>query len=416
MNRPDRGAVKDFDRHSFVGRALRALAVTLTLLLAMQYLEYRGVLAGPEGKLLDSLLRGDSNGRALRPVITVEIDDAAYQACFGAASPLDPKAVFGMVDGISAVSPSVIGVDILTDDKDRAGEYRTLAGSFPDSTARAVWIAGARDPHVKAARFPQWLAGAEDELIVKPTTVLGFTPEELDERRIRWGVPVFPPDPDLALRRFPREIYFERASPEPPEEALSWARIIAFRYCAPRDRCRIPGRKVHEVSVRYADGPERRIRALDIFRCPGAGHVETGGRLWSEFRDVAKDRVVLLGGTWGSARDFHETPIGRMPGVLINAFAVLAEMNGSGIQQRRPQAIAYDIAIGLCVAWIAWLTRHRGLRAMMTAVAALLLGALVINYWLFGRGYVLSFAGFIAGIFLYQMCEFWHMNPKTEEH
>ena len=416
MNTTDRGAVKYPDRHPFVGRALRALAVTLTLLLILQYLEYRGVLAGPEGKLLDVLLRGGSNHRALRPVITVEIDDAAYEACFGAVSPLDPKAVFGMVDGINTASPSVIGVDILTDDKDRAGEYRTLAGSFPEATARAVWIAGPRDPQVKAAPFPQWLAGAENELIVKPTTVLGFTPEELDERRIRWGVPAFPPDPGLALRRFPREIYFERASPGPPEEALSWARIIAFRYCAPRNVCRIPGRKVHEVYARYADGPERRIRALDIFRCPGAGQVETGGRLWSEFRDIAKDRVVLLGGTWGSARDFHETPIGRIPGVLINAFAVLAEMNGSGIQERRLQAIAYDIAIGLCVAWIAWLTRHRRLRAMMTASAALLLGALVVNYWLFGRGYVLSFAGLIAGMFLHQIYEFWHMNPKAEEH
>ena len=52
----------------------------------------------------------------------------------------------------------------------------------------------------------------------------------------------------------------------------------------------------------------------------------------------------------------------------------------------------------------------------MTASAALLIGALMLNFWIFGRGYVLSFAGLIAGMFLHQIYEFWHMNPKTEEH
>ena len=74
-----------------------------------------------------------------------------------------------------------------------------------------------------------------------------------------------------------------------------------------------------------------------------------------EFRDIAKGQIVLLGGAWGSARDFHETPIGRIPGLLVNAFAVEAEINGTGIHESRLTVIFYDIVIGLVVAWIAWL-------------------------------------------------------------
>jgi CHASE2 domain-containing sensor protein len=321
-----------------------------------------------------------------------------------------------MLNGIYAAGPSVIGIDILTNDEGRADAYRSLAGEFSTATGRALWISGAADPKFKVAWFPQWLIGAEDELVVKPTAVLGFEPEELDRRRIRWGVPVFPRDPDLGLRRFPREIYFEAAPPNEEEEALSWARIVALRYCAGRSDCRLPGGAVHEVYLPYAGGPQRRINALDIFRCPEMGSVETGGRLWSEFQEIAKGRIVLLGGTWGSARDSYDTPIGRIPGVLVNAYAVLAEINGTGIKERRLAVIFYDVAIGLGVAWIGWLTRHRRLRAMMTASGGLLAGALILNYWIFGRGYVLSFAGLIAGMFLHQMYEFWHMNPKAEEH
>jgi CHASE2 domain-containing sensor protein len=408
--------VKLLDRNTFRGRAARALLVTVLLMLLMQFLEYKGMLAGPEGAVLDTLLRVE-NMSVLQPLITIEIDDAAYGACFDAVSPLDPDAVFALVDGVRSAGPAVLGVDILTEAEKNAKRYQELAGKFSETAKTAVWIAGAEDPHFDVAPFPLWLIGHEDHLVVRPTRVLGFQAAEAEEHGIRWGVPVFPRDADQSLRRFPRTVELS-ADPKSGfrEEALSWARILAGRYCAGRSDCRIPEGSVHGVYIPYALGPQRRINMLDLFKCPGRKRVEIGGRLWGEFQEMAKGRIVLIGGNFSSARHSYETPIGRIPGLLVNAYAVLAEINGSGIREHRLHVVFFDIGVGLVVAWIAWLLRRRPMRAMMTATMAWLIVALVITYTLFGRGYVLSFAGLVVGMLLHQMYEVWHLNPKAEGH
>jgi hypothetical protein len=390
-------------------RTARAIGVTAVLLLAMQYLEYRGVLAGPESTLLDRLQRVARTPAALPPVITVEIDDAAYRACFDSMSPLDARAIFQVVHALDAAEPSVIGVDVPTGDPRQAGEYRSLAAQFPEIASRAVWISRANDRKYDVAPFPRWLVGDDDRLVVKTTPVLGFDAEELDEHRIRWGVPVFPRDAGRGFWRLPRDLEMTVPvtflSPRGREEALSWARIVARRYCLTGNDCRIPGGAVPQVYLAYAGEQPKRVSMLDILSCPERGRLAIGGRLWTEFQSMAKGRIVLLGETWGTGAGFPTTPIGRIPGLLVNAFAVLAEINGMGIRALRREAIVYGIMAGLGVACIGWILRDRRFSALISATAVFLLLALILDIRIFERGYVLSFAGLITGLFLYQIFE-----------
>lgn len=390
-----------FHRKDFLGTALRTLRATLLLIVAMQFLEYRGVLAGPEGAMLDSLTRSPT----ARAILTVEIDDAAYQKCFDATSPIHPRTVFGLVKGVHSAGPAVIGVNIVTDTEEHNPTYRALAEESPELKDTAVWTAGADAAKFDTASFPGWMIGKEDRLIVRPTRILGFEPEEATRRAIRWGVPVFPKDSDLHLRRFPRGILFsaDPASSMHAEEKSSWAKIVAERYCEGRG-CRILDSEVHETLIPYSQAPERRFNALDLFQCSD-GRVAPGGPLWTEFQEMAKGRIVMIGGAFGSARNAYETPIGRIPGLLVNAYAVQAEINGAGIQARHLAAVLFDLAVGIGIGCIAWMLRKRGMRAVMTASLGLLLTALLLTFWQFGRGYVLSFMGLMVGLLLHQVYE-----------
>jgi CHASE2 domain-containing sensor protein len=412
--------VKLFHRKDFLGITARALRAAFVLMLITQFLEFRGLLASPEGAVLDLLLGNKGKPQEPGPVITVEIDDAAYAKCFDATSPLYPHGVFALVRGVHEASPAVVGIDILTDAERYASAYRDLAGKLHEKE-RTIWISGAGASKFHAVSFPGWLLGHEDHLVIRPSKVLGQEPEEATRGEIQWAVPVFSPDPDMSVRRFPREVQLS-ADPEsedsPQLKRHSWAAMIAEHYCGGRKDCNRLDPKIHEVFVPYSHGPQRRINVLDLFRCSGKGAISTGGRLWDEFKErVAPGKIVLIGGSFGSARDSYETPIGRIPGLLVNAYTVQAEIDGTGIQEKRLAAVILDLVAGLAMAVIAWVLRKHRMRVMMTASFLLLAGGLLLTYRQFGRGYLLSFSGMVGGLLLHQLYEVWHMNPKAgEEH
>src|ERR1700694_5225999 len=100
-------------------------AVGLTVL--MLALEYWGWLAGPEGKVMDILLRPHTlESLSAGSIITVEIDDDSYQKCFTSASPLHEETVIAMVKDLACTGARTIGVDILTESPRYASAPSTL--------------------------------------------------------------------------------------------------------------------------------------------------------------------------------------------------------------------------------------------------------------------------------------------------
>lgn len=417
----------------FLKKEWPSLAVVVVLTLVMQALDYFGWLAGPEGRITDWFLRSGKAQAAENPVSVVEIDDAAYDACFDATSPLYAKTVTGLVTGAAAAKPWVIGVDILTEAGVRAKEYQAFAAKLPALQSKVIWISGAEKAAFEIAAFPAWLFGREDEFIVKPTPVLGYEAGELNEHpEIQWGVPVFAPDDDAGLRRFPRQIQLS-ADPQKSEfreSRRSWARLVAEEYCRSGVPC--ADESAEEVLLSYAASAPREFRMLDLFACSADNEVKPGGPLWDKFQEAARDKIVLIGGTFRSSGDFHQTPAGRLPGLIINAYAVQAEMHAWGVHEaRRPMAVLFDLLIGILVVlllpaiewWEPKLPHHSALRRnleenkirwMMGASGALILGAIVVTWMLFGRGYLLSFLGVAVGVALHQIVEVWKLNPKIE--
>ena len=408
-----------------------SLAIVLALALGMQAIEYYGWLAGPEGKLMDRLLSAESGMAAESPILLVEIDDEAYSKCFQETSPMNPQAVAGLVAGIASdPKPWVVGVDILTDSEIHKDEYRVLESTLRTLRPKIVWISGTETSKYEVAPFWRWLSGAQDELVVKPTPVLGFAPGELAERpKLEWGLPVYPRDEDSGVRRFTREIQLS-ADPEHSsmrEPHPSWARIVAGEFCHSGAKCNDASGE--EVLVSYSAPAPQFFRMLELFTCSAPGQVAPGGPKWAEFVTRAQRRIVLLGGTFRNSGDFHETPIGRKPGLLINAYSVQAELDGSGIHEaRRPVALLFDFAVGVIIVLllpamekiIAWLPRghpwrerleNNRIRWTMAGSAMVVIAAILFTWVLFGRGYLLSFLGVALGAMAHQIVEVWKLNP-----
>jgi CHASE2 domain-containing sensor protein len=419
---------------SFFREERRSLIVACMLTLLMQSLEYHGWLAGPEGKVLDWLLRSRPDiliSQARSPIFTLEIDDPAYAACFGSASPLDSAGVLTLVKETAAMEPAVVGVDILTDTLTPEGRspYQPLPDDSGQWIGKVIWISGAGYARQDPASFPGWMAGKHDEMVIKPTPVLGRDAGELDEHpEIHWGLPVFPRDDDRGLRRVPRRVEIS-ADPEHSELRKphpSLARVVAETYCKGRAECRLDDGSDEEVYVPYGAKAPGRFHVLDVFRCSGKGDIAPGGALWEEFQNIVKRKIVLIGGSFGSARDFYETPSGRLPGLVVNAYAVQAEIDGAGLHEaRRPLAILFDIVVGWLIVWVFWRFEHlphgrrwaawakgNQVRFMLGGSVVLLIAAQGLNLVLFGRGYIFSFIGVGLGVLLHQIVEIWYINPQ----
>lgn len=420
-------------------RRVFAFAIVLLIAFLIQVPEYKGWFAGPTGRVFDSVLRGTgvrSTASDFREISLVEIDDKAYDKCFDQTSPLKPKVLWNLVKRVLEAHPLVIGVDVLTDATIHIDEYKNeIAAELNSSGVKIIWALGADDANIDAASFWPWLRGKHDELLVKPTRVLGFQPTELlEHREIAWGVPVFPFDEDSYIRRFPRnvELAADIHSSSQRDQQKTWARQIAEEFCNSRlSRC--TDETAEEIYLSYSGAPAS-FKMGEI-----SDSCRTGDESkWDEFRaDVKDTKAVLIGGTFKSSGGFYQSPIGRIPGLLVNAYAVRAEIQGAGIHEvRQPFAFLLDVLVGvLMVLTFEWVTARRlvkGLRkikcrnlwlaiklknnaapARVAAGLLLLVVVWTLSRWLSGGSYLIGIVGVATGTFLHQ---FWDLMMSHREH
>ncbi len=399
-----------------------SLIVVFGLAGLMQFFDYHGWLAGPEGRITDWRLSAAGEKSDASPVVLVEIDDTAYDVCFDSVSPMYAKRVKGLIEGVHHALPAVIGIDIMTAARIRAADYQTIAEDLRPLSSKLVWISGIRNSEFEIANFGNWLLGKEDEVTVESSPVLGFDDRELKAHpEILWGVPVFPPDQDTGLRRFPRRV---RLSGDPQPEP-SWASLIAAKYCA-HHACK--QQRADEVILSYNVNRPYEFTTPELFDCDGNPRLEEPR--WREFKARAENKIVLVGGTFPESGDFHRTAAGhRTPGLLVNAYAIQAEIDGSGVEEvKRPWAVAFDILIGLILTrvlpfleWLvhkwhgSWLSKQvkaSPFRWMVSGSLLLIAGAVVLSSYLFGKGYLLSLLGVAIGVLVHDLVEMWLIDPK----
>ncbi len=220
----------------------RGFAVSIFVLLLLQWLDFTGWLPLVNGRIVDNILRlrsSNAESAASRNIYTIGIDDQAYRNFFQSNSPMNYELVLALVKTVADANPKVIGVDIRTEGPGYAKSSSPL-NNLPSSI---VWISAFKvvEPLSSVATFPAWLFGASDRTIVSPLPVLGRSPFSLpDQRQTHWGIPLYPRDEDDSVRRFPRTVNVLRdhmangSNTSDITTEPSWAARVAGLYCEPR--------------------------------------------------------------------------------------------------------------------------------------------------------------------------------------
>jgi CHASE2 domain-containing sensor protein len=317
-------------------------------------------------------------------VVTVGIDDEDRRSFGPPRSALDPAALIGLVETVRTLKPAVVGVDILTESKDY---QRWQPGT---SSAPVVWAASAQLSTTEPVGFWSWLLGGREELLVIPETVLG---RRVSDDGPHWGVPLYPLDDDRVVRRLPRS-WLNRDRDDMPN-TNTFARAVAGEYCRTRT-CHEHGH-AEEVHLIYGNQPTNPLYSVrDLAECQAPS---TDAGQWVACTQwMAKDNeetrklsgaIVLLGGVYSDAEDFHPTPAGETtPGLMINAWGVRAEIEGPTlVESSRLFGLGLDILVGLLVTVFfkmpGWTLRQKTLTSF-----ALILPAIGLSYCLFLLGWL----------------------------
>jgi CHASE2 domain len=381
--------------------------VVIGLAITMQYLDYRGALSQWEGWFLDIALHWGPDSANQTPIVTVEIDKTAYDKFFASTSPLDPKILLKMVEMIAGINPEpeVIGIDILTEQP----EYADLLKKAPLNSVKKVWAATARaSAPPKSDGFIFWFLGKNEEMSFRIPMVLGSTTLPSDQ----WGASIYFPDRDLGMRKLTRRM--DRT--ENSADLNIWARQVA-KVVRPNDDTE------YEVLVPYNALAPREYKVDDIFSCqPDKGKCFPDklerGALWDEFEKEFRPKsrpIVLIGGTYDS-RNFS-TPIGPQPPLIVDAYAVQAELAQIYVKDFDPWLkFAFDIPLGLATGWLVQRFAKRSIRRGMQISFLITAIIIVVNVFLIHAGILwFSFAGVAFGAMLEQLIELYMENPKTAD-
>jgi hypothetical protein len=365
----------------FVPRFLRAFSlrhelvvgflVTVLSTASWQFLEFYGVFSGAEalvtdvffwlGSRIDALSTNVASGRARPPsIVTMEIDEVAFKRSFPNGSPLAPPRVISLVDRLAAdLRPAVIGIDLLTE----SDEYRSLEISQP---VPFVWTADDKDRLIEDVRFGSWLWGESETFYLSPGPVLGTLRDgPSPDGQVRWGVPLFPRDPDRAVRRFPRRWRFQGTA---QDSTRTFARQVAETYCSPAllasGVCRSIG-DVEEAFLWHRGRPPSQLKLDDYYSCVPAAPPTPGGCVWTrrepdKLQPLEPGSILLLGGTYADARDSYASSLGEnTPGLVLNARAVQVELSGRPVQEvARRLSVLADVVIGYALVVLFWFTHH----------------------------------------------------------
>jgi CHASE2 domain-containing sensor protein len=409
------GGKKSFLREEWLGLLLMAL-----ISLALLFMEFHGWFASLEGQAFDLYRRIEyflSSDNSSNPIVIIAVDDSSYEKCFERTSPLFPEKVMELVTFAVDRGATVVGVDLQTDSPEYIGYQHPVR-----KNVSVVWAATMKTEPGDLS-FGRWLLGQDQELA--PDKAKG---EQISsEIGFLWGVPAYPEDEDTRIRKLPRAYSpVDRANVNsPPIYTLS--RRIAMEYRAlkrPHDPLKDD---LSEVMVTYGNPRPERVSAGKILGCgesgsPMVSYSERAFRrpdfsLTPNDKLLFKDKIVLIGGTWKDSADFHETSLGRMPGVVIVADSIQAELEDEHVREL-PKIVmfAIDLIVGTISLYILWRWKVNTTRKLILVSV----GGIVL---LFGLGGILlyhlrilwvSWTGAVTGALVGFLVDMWRENPKLE--
>jgi hypothetical protein len=206
-------------------------------------------------------------------VVIVDINDQDYKDLFQGQSPLKPATLIEIVDAIAKAKPKAIGIDIVTD----PANWTKIE---TPSTIPIVWA-------------------------YRPDNPEGKSPVLTDAT---WGSPKWPTNGPV-VRQYLRLVPCQDSQCP----SLAWE---IMKKGFPNSGLE---ENSEELTIRFIRD-QNVVHASDVLRLANAPNWgQTGSPLWN--------KTVLLGGTFN---DFHQTPLGRIPGVEVWANILETEIDGGG--------------------------------------------------------------------------------------
>ena len=320
---------------------------------------------------LDPLIRWDAPIDETE-IVLVDITEDDYEKVFKKSRPLDPATIVDLITAAHAGGAKLIAVDISTADWPRDWEKRK--GVKPLPLARIVWARG----------FYQERDQRRAEYVLEP--ILGGVHSAETEC---YGVPALAQEAGIV-----RSFYSNLAIGSHVEP--SFVQQIVYR--TTHDSCLAADEGGEtEIIINFSS----RIRSESASTLLAESRQPDWGR-----RPEYADKIVILGGTFHSGADIHDTPLGTKAGFEIIGQAVSSVRRGnfhSELGETLSLLIDLVIGVGLLIGGIfvkAWVRVFA-----YVAMAA----ALFLSLYLFRQYYLfVSFLPFIVGILAHYRLEQYH--------
>jgi hypothetical protein len=390
-------------------KSLKKLAKNEIVMIAITFLllfpDFHGWFGGMEGRAFDLYMSLFSRSKvASAKVVVIDIDDQSYSGCFEGVSPLKPSKVVQLVNYALGRGAKVVAVDLITDSSDyRSARFNTNPGQT------LIWAATAEAKDLDIS-FVDWLFGTTAQPMA-PGQALGQKIEP--DSPFHWAVPAYPRDEDLRIRRLPR--YYPWSGHEnrflstlPRRTAMEFSLLEHRSFDSDAD----------EVMVTFQGEKLERMLAREILACPTSDQMAAGqfdnlflnASIANQKPNHLEGRIVLIGGTFSAGRDFHETPLGTRPGVVINANAIQAELSGHFIHDPpKFWLFILDLSIGSVVAYIIWVAGVKKPRPLIwISIIAVVLLYVLAGILLYSSDILwLSWTGALIGALVGFVVQMW---------
>jgi hypothetical protein len=377
-------------------------------------LEWIGAIRPIDAYVFDTMFWINQPKQSDRIVLVV-IDDDAYAKHFGRRSPLDAATVLRGLRIIAQAEPAVIGVDLVTAEPSFA-ICGPPNGSQGLSLENVVW---GRTAEEQAAEDGDSVEGESVELHACDD-ILGGRYQSLVEDQVlsttpRSGIAKTLVDPDGIVRRYAR--YFRIAAHQQTKDgseyrfvpSFPWEIVTEYRKRASREAMseRL-GARIDELSKESREKPEPGLIEFSLNRDRYQRIRFSNLLKFADRRDWSwkplKGKIVLLGGTYRSARDFHATPVGQRDGVELLADIIDMECEGTSVHH---VGHAILVALHLLPACLLWFV-HRycpPALGLFLSVPLILVGV-VFSYLVFHNfAYLVNFTVVPLGMWIHILLE-----------
>jgi adenylate cyclase len=370
-------------------RFYKSLILGLSVSLITSLVSYMGYLQSFEAKALDFLLwlRGSVKSPE---IVLVQIDDQAFSR-LGEKQPLPRSYIAGLIDVLGRSGAKVIGVDIefkvKTNPRDDAMLLKAIQDASDNGLSRVV---------------PVFVVRPEKE--VNGRMLYSRAPFFSPTLPVLSGFANAPIDPDGVFRQLPLAV---RASDGKTLASLALA--VLARY-AGYDGARLEAEmnRGGEVTLKLPEWDKFQGRLLpeptalsfaidEQWKINFAGAEGSFAAIPSDLvfqiskmkAALAEDnpfrnKIVLIGASFGDSRDFFATPRGLMAGVEIHANIIHTILSRAQIMPaRRWVAVALSLVFTLVMSLL--LTFFRPLTATIVSLTAIPLVLIPLSYLAFAR-------------------------------